>query len=582
MDVIEDKFAHRMDYFQAIDRNKFTSSKVVASHVKLAEECFVHGARYSRDPLNEEICMIAALEGRKDIVKMGITFGVSEHFLERIDAEVMGEIVAKGDLEMMQLLLGVEQYSDLHGSCIESIVYNAARNGHINILKWLFNDDSNEERRYEFRSRSRLMFLAASGSGHLDIIEWGKDITEFADYYEYTKYESFRNALKGGHISLVRWYRDQGLPFDEDTLPLAAESRNIELLEYLLHSECPNDNPLTCAKVFSTESDEYEESLHILKWLREERNVPWDEDTCCSAAGTGNINALKWARANGCAWNEGTLSVAVEMGHFQIVEYCLENGAPFANEHAYIIALGNLDIPDALKMIKLLRRFEIPMNEQVCAEAAGNAHIEALKWLRSIACPWDDDTFYCALQSCDVPTIQYCIDNSCPVNDDDSLYACAVRCDDPLKVLKILKEHNFTSWTVDTSAVAAEENNIRVLQWLRHNGCAWDEWVCHNAVRNNNYHMLKYAHNNGCPWTKETYAYCFHCNDGIEHEFSQIPKEPICLEKIFTYLQIFNCPKPEEHEWRLRRPVRVQIDGNRWVEVRMASPIEEYYDDRME
>lgn len=243
------------------------------------------------------------------------------------------------------------------------------------------------------------------------------------------------------------------------------------------------------------------------------------------------------------------------MGHFHIVEYCLENRCPFANEtgYEYIMALVNLDIPDAFKMIKLLLTFSVPWNEQVCAEAAGRAHIEALKWLRSTGCVWNEDTFYSALESCDLSTVQYCIDNNCAVNDDDRLYACAVRCEDPIEMLRILKEHNYKSWTAVTCAVAAQENKIRVLHWLRQNGCPWNEHVCHEAVKNENIKILKYAPNNCCPWTKETYAYCFDREDGIEHEFLKIPEEPICSGVILNYLQRFNCPKPKPQEWRLRR-----------------------------
>ncbi|GFH53376.1 hypothetical protein CTEN210_09852 [Chaetoceros tenuissimus] len=455
------------------------------------------------DALYEEICMIAALEGRKDIVTMGKTFGVN--LAARINDEVMGEIAAKGDLEMVQLLLGLEMILNCFPAIIGSVIDNSAQHGHINILKWLFNDISNGKRRDSIvKRKSESMFLAASESGHLDIIKWGKDIAKL-ESYEFCKYGAFCNALKGGHISLVRWYRGQDVPFDEYTLPLAAESRKIALLEYLLEYECPNDNPLTCASVFSSESEKYQESLHVLQWLREQHNTPWDESTCYKAAETGNIDALKWARENGCPWDEGTLCAAAKMGHFHIVNYCLENGCPVADGHVYNKALSNLDIPDALKMIKLLWTFDVPLNGQVCAGAAGYAHIEALKWLRSVACPWDllqrrTLRLYACAVRCEEPieilkilkehnhkswtvsTVQFCIDNNCPVNDDDSLYACAVRCEEPIEILKILKEHNHKSWTADTSAVAAEVNNIRVLQWLKYNGCAWNEWVCHEAV----------------------------------------------------------------------------------------------------
>jgi len=43
--------------------------------------------------------------------------------------------------------------------------------------------------------------------------------------------------------------------------------------------------------------------LEVLKWARE-NGCPWDEDTCAGAAEGGHLEVLKWARENGCPWDE--------------------------------------------------------------------------------------------------------------------------------------------------------------------------------------------------------------------------------------------------------------------------------------
>ena len=40
----------------------------------------------------------------------------------------------------------------------------------------------------------------------------------------------------------------------------------------------------------------------MLKWARE-NGCPWDQDTCASRRG-GHLEVLKWARANDCPWDE--------------------------------------------------------------------------------------------------------------------------------------------------------------------------------------------------------------------------------------------------------------------------------------
>ena len=42
--------------------------------------------------------------------------------------------------------------------------------------------------------------------------------------------------------------------------------------------------------------------LEVLKWARE-NGCPWDEVTCAYAAKGGHLDVLKWARENGCPWD---------------------------------------------------------------------------------------------------------------------------------------------------------------------------------------------------------------------------------------------------------------------------------------
>ena len=43
--------------------------------------------------------------------------------------------------------------------------------------------------------------------------------------------------------------------------------------------------------------------LEVLKWARE-NGCPWDEITCTWAAEGGHLDVLKWARENDCPWDE--------------------------------------------------------------------------------------------------------------------------------------------------------------------------------------------------------------------------------------------------------------------------------------
>ena len=49
--------------------------------------------------------------------------------------------------------------------------------------------------------------------------------------------------------------------------------------------------------------------LEELKWARA-NFCPWDEETCCHAALGGHLDVLKWAIENGCPWDAGTCAYA--------------------------------------------------------------------------------------------------------------------------------------------------------------------------------------------------------------------------------------------------------------------------------
>ena len=54
-----------------------------------------------------------------------------------------------------------------------------------------------------------------------------------------------------------------------------------------------------------------------MKWARE-NGCPWDELTCAHAALDGQLEVLKWAREHGCDWDSTTCYFAAEGGHVEV------------------------------------------------------------------------------------------------------------------------------------------------------------------------------------------------------------------------------------------------------------------------
>merc|ERR1711934_1185224 len=69
---------------------------------------------------------------------------------------------------------------------------------------------------------------------------------------------------------------------------------------------------------------------------------------------------------------------------------------------------GHLDV------LKWLRSEGCPWNVGACNSAAGEGHLECLKWLRSEGCPWDARACAGAALDGHLDVLQWAIDNGCP------------------------------------------------------------------------------------------------------------------------------------------------------------------------
>ena len=80
----------------------------------------------------------------------------------------------------------------------------------------------------------------------------------------------------------------------------------------------------------------------------------WNETLfCVRVACTNKLELLKWAREEKkCEWYEQTINAAAHQGNLEMVKYCIAN--------------------------------ECPIDVSACACAAGNGHLEVLKYLSLI------------------------------------------------------------------------------------------------------------------------------------------------------------------------------------------------------
>jgi len=114
----------------------------------------------------------------------------------------------------------------------------------------------------------------------------------------------------------------------------------------------------------------------------------WSErDFCWRVALTNKLELLKWIREEKeCEWDEETISIAARRGNLEMVKYCVAN--------------------------------QCPVSEEVCTDAASNGRLKVLKYLHEEAkAPWDSEAIAEAYFNCKHDCLQYLLDNDCPLLD---------------------------------------------------------------------------------------------------------------------------------------------------------------------
>ncbi|GFH53330.1 hypothetical protein CTEN210_09806 [Chaetoceros tenuissimus] len=561
MDIIEDKFAHKMDYLQAIERNKITTAEAVISSFELAEYCFFNAPeKFQRRLVNRAI-----REAKVEVVEMGEAMGIDVvKNLSRYSKEIV-EIVEKGNVDILKFIYG--RHSNIY-ELEYAIIQTAAKNDQLEVLKWWNKHEMITESFYQ----STLLNEAAK-SGSLETMKWAKEVAGF-NFQQESQLINF--AAQSGNVELVKYLRSKEIPWHEETFCNAASSGNIVMLQYLLEKGCPHDDPEIYSRLIETVCSE--KTLEMLQWLHE-HNVSWNEKTCSVLAEKGNLKALKYVRSNSCAWNEQCVIGAIKSRNDDILNYCLENRCPMGNSDVCRFAMDDPDQDRALRKLKFLRSKGCPWDgqkcaynaarhgnikalkwmraqgvvfeEETCRAAARQGHLETLKYLTSVGCPLCvlEHTFP-AVKKSGIAIVEYCIENDFPCTD--KLYYYAIEdIADSFPVIKLLQKNQYP---LNSSACegAAVYWDLKTLRWLKYKGCPWDESVCNWAVMNNEFDMLKFAHENGCSWTKETYAYCF-SSEGLEKEYHSIPSifDIQCSKEIFKYIQKHKCPRPDPSDWNL-------------------------------
>jgi len=153
--------------------------------------------------------------------------------------------------------------------------------------------------------------------------------------------------------------------------------------------------------------------LELLKWAREEKKCKWDDRTIDAAARQGNLEMVKYCVANECPIDEDACAYAASNGHLECLKYLREEAkAPWDFLPANWAAKnGHLHILEYL----VERKYD-QYNESACKLAAMNGHLDCLKYLHETAkAPWNSHAVRKAHENNQPECVQYLLNNNCPL-----------------------------------------------------------------------------------------------------------------------------------------------------------------------
>lgn len=330
---------------------------------------------------------------------------------------------------------------------------------------------------------------------------------------------SFQHAAESRNVNILEWLKKCNCPMNSSTLLLVVrQPNNLLVLEWFKKVECPMSLEIFVSAVQNKHSN----VLSVLEWLRK-NNCPWGEQVFAIAAQYANLNVLEWLLKNGCPWNHQTFSFAIQTGDLERLKWLKENGCLHLSD-VYYWASQISSIPKRDKVLKWLIINQFPYHENTLYHSTtGDFNFVSFMYQHGFRFPREIIGYAAADVTNDLSVLQWILDHGGKISDHAITYAAK---SGRIDVLEWLKEHNFPMNSVaylyaiqnghfetlkwlrkhnvqilyshDLFGAAADLRKIPVLEWLKEEKCMFSETTLIRAAATRDITILEWFRLNGC------------------------------------------------------------------------------------
>lgn len=238
----------------------------------------------------------------------------------------------------------------LHAQGFNVVISNAAlcaaTHGHLHVLKFylaLHRPDM---------ETSNICFMAAV-NGHLDCLQHVGELG-LLPAEETACTSVLAQVSKLGHLEVVKYLHNLGIPLDGHIFNCAASSGNLPMVQYM-----------------------HEQGGEL--------NVELSTHAACSC----HVDILRYLHEHSCPWDtESIFKVTATCGRCACLKYLLDNGVQVDTA----AALESAVLCNHPQVLQFLHEYGFPLHAALCRLALQHVHLACLKYLCEHGCEWGDTT----------------------------------------------------------------------------------------------------------------------------------------------------------------------------------------------